>query len=241
MKKLYGFTLSEVLITLGVIGVVAAMTIPSIIANYQKQVWVNQLKASYSIINQGLLLMQNGEDITLDLVGRYFLGVPLSKSCPSNYVSCSIRGSKLNCSLLNKYFKGKCELINTSYVTYYLKKEKSENEAIDSVFTLSNGTDIISSGTYTVKSINNSKGVIGPFYIDVNGYNKKPNTFGRDIFVFYISEVTGQLVPVGAQQLWYYWKTTNDYRGTCDMSKPNTHLGVGCTARVIDEGWQMKY
>lgn len=35
------FTLAEVLITLGIIGIVAAMTIPNLIYNYQKKVWVN--------------------------------------------------------------------------------------------------------------------------------------------------------------------------------------------------------
>lgn len=38
------FTLAEVLITLGIIGVVAAMTLPTLIANYQKQVYANGLK-----------------------------------------------------------------------------------------------------------------------------------------------------------------------------------------------------
>ncbi len=37
MKKNLGFTLAEVLLTLGIIGVVAAMTIPMLITNYQKK------------------------------------------------------------------------------------------------------------------------------------------------------------------------------------------------------------
>lgn len=40
------FTLAEVLITLGIIGVVAAMTLPTLIANYQKRQTVVQLKKS---------------------------------------------------------------------------------------------------------------------------------------------------------------------------------------------------
>jgi len=46
------FTIAEVLITLGIIGVVAAMTIPGLITNYQKQVTVEQLKKTYSEISQ---------------------------------------------------------------------------------------------------------------------------------------------------------------------------------------------
>ena len=51
-KLLKAFTLAEVLITLGIIGVVAAITMPMLIANYQKTVIVNQLKKSYSMWNQ---------------------------------------------------------------------------------------------------------------------------------------------------------------------------------------------
>ena len=38
MKTKFGFTLAEVLITLGIIGVVAALTLPSLVTNYQKQI-----------------------------------------------------------------------------------------------------------------------------------------------------------------------------------------------------------
>ena len=38
MKK-YGFTLAEVLITLGIIGVVAAITIPTLVSNYKQRAW----------------------------------------------------------------------------------------------------------------------------------------------------------------------------------------------------------
>ena len=37
VNKFLGFTLAEVLITLGIIGIVAALTIPALIGNYQKQ------------------------------------------------------------------------------------------------------------------------------------------------------------------------------------------------------------
>ena len=50
--KKVAFTLAEVLITLGIIGVVAAMTLPALIGNYQKQVTVNKLKRSYTTISQ---------------------------------------------------------------------------------------------------------------------------------------------------------------------------------------------
>jgi len=49
-KRRWGFTLAEVLITLGIIGVVAAITMPVITANVQKTVLKNQFKKSYAIL-----------------------------------------------------------------------------------------------------------------------------------------------------------------------------------------------
>ena len=63
-KGLQGFTLAEVLITLGIIGVVAALTLPALIQNYQKQVYVNALKKSVSTLENGfkMALAEDGVD-----------------------------------------------------------------------------------------------------------------------------------------------------------------------------------
>ena len=62
------FTLAEVLITLGIIGVVAAMTLPTLVANYKKQVYVTQLKKSVSTWEQGFqkMLADDGVDSLQD-------------------------------------------------------------------------------------------------------------------------------------------------------------------------------
>jgi len=62
MKK-YAFTLAEVLITLGIIGVVAAMTLPVVISNYNKKVTAVRLKKLYTTLSQAIILSEinNGE------------------------------------------------------------------------------------------------------------------------------------------------------------------------------------
>lgn len=56
MKK--GFTLAEVLITLGIIGVVAAMTMPSLIQNYRKKEATTRIKKFYSMMSQAVFFQQ---------------------------------------------------------------------------------------------------------------------------------------------------------------------------------------
>ena len=52
MKKKNAFTLAEVLITLGIIGIVAAMTLPTLVQKYEDMVTVTKVKKAYSIFNQ---------------------------------------------------------------------------------------------------------------------------------------------------------------------------------------------
>lgn len=52
MKK--GLTLVEIIITIGVIEVVAAITIPSLVTNYQKRVTVKQLKVAYNLFSNAI-------------------------------------------------------------------------------------------------------------------------------------------------------------------------------------------
>ena len=58
MNKRFGFTLAEVLITLGIIGVVAAMTIPTLIANTNGAKFRSQFKKTISTLNQAGLMSQ---------------------------------------------------------------------------------------------------------------------------------------------------------------------------------------
>ena len=60
MKK--GFTLAEVLVTLGIIGVVSAMTIPTLMQNHQRKTYVTQLHKVYNELSQVLLQYQNDKN-----------------------------------------------------------------------------------------------------------------------------------------------------------------------------------
>ncbi len=57
-KKETAFTLAEILITLGIIGIVAAITIPTLISKYRKYIAETRLKVFYSTFNQGIKLAE---------------------------------------------------------------------------------------------------------------------------------------------------------------------------------------
>ena len=63
------FTLAEVLITLGIIGIVAAMTLPAIIEHHQKKVVETRLQKFYTVINQAVKLsaVENGDPLDWDI------------------------------------------------------------------------------------------------------------------------------------------------------------------------------
>ena len=93
------FTLAEVLITLGIIGIVAAMTLPSVISKYQEKQTVTQLNATYSLLSQAIERMvdDNGDistygDDERTRVTTLFLMlqnyIQTTKVCPHNYKGC---------------------------------------------------------------------------------------------------------------------------------------------------------
>src|SRR5574344_629312 len=68
IKKHIAFTLAEVLITLAIIGVVAALTIPTLIKNYQQKQYETQLKKTYSTLSQAFQsAAANNENIAQSL------------------------------------------------------------------------------------------------------------------------------------------------------------------------------
>ena len=62
MKR--AFTLAEVLITLAIIGVVAAMTMPTLIKNHQKQVYATRLKKAVNVLENMRTKLMADEEVT---------------------------------------------------------------------------------------------------------------------------------------------------------------------------------
>lgn len=177
MKNKLAFTLAEVLITLGIIGVVAALTLPALIQNYQKQVYVNALKKSVSTLENGfkMALAEDGVD---ELQHTELFGSLTTTN--NNYVYNTT--NEIFENNLKKYF----HIINIKSYENSFKPYKTLNnndyyELKKEIF-LSDGSSIILFGPapfsgYFSKYDQN-------VLIDVNTSAKNPNQWGRDLFGF---------------------------------------------------------
>ena len=59
MMKSKAFTLAEILISLTIIGIIAALTLPALMANINEKVWNTKRKALHSRMAQALAAMPN--------------------------------------------------------------------------------------------------------------------------------------------------------------------------------------
>ena len=102
MTKRFGFTLAEVLITLGIIGVVAAMTIPTLIANTNGAKFRSQFKKTISTLNQAGLMAQAQYDF--DYAGT---SVPCNQGTAQGEITLEHPDSTMSfCAILNGTLTG---------------------------------------------------------------------------------------------------------------------------------------
>lgn len=165
MKK--AFTLSEVLITLGIIGIISALTIPTLINNYQKKVAITAAKKAYSTLSQAYtLVLNNNED-----------GASV---CETNDSECL---ADLFAPIL-KSVKGKLWVPNSEIAEGCW--EDNDIDMVNETHYCFSAMDGISYDFDMEFQRGNSRQAI--IYVDING-PKKPNRFGKDRFAFLIIEL----------------------------------------------------
>lgn len=198
MKK-GAFTLAEVLITLGIIGVVATMTLPLLIQNYQQSVINQQFKRAYSQLSNALVLVEhvagykpacneidgNNSLWTKDCYSlRDFLFkdiMPVIKTCEGEALAAGCLpegGYKGLDTIHNENNPDESEEDSNTADDHFnnncysMTKAAIENE--NYVYVMNDGTIYMLYG--------NLPSIVS---IDVNG-QKKPNKWGYDIFTFFL-------------------------------------------------------
>lgn len=223
MKKRNAFTLAEVLITLGVIGIVAAMTLPTLVKNYQKRVTATRLESTYSLLKQAILLSEAEH----------------GQMSEWNWDALLSQASGAGDTKLTK-------LIVQEYIEPYLKTVKQNTMSSSSApyeynYYLLDGT-LISSNSHTHYSIALSNGVYLHFdanyeawssihvRIDING-RQKPNIVGIDTFYMqYYPDLKFFNEGIDRATLLRY----------CRTGVNSTKAQMSCGALIQADGWEIK-
>ena len=230
------FTLAEVLITLGIIGVVAAMTIPTLIADYQEKVTVNKLIQTYSILSNAYGLIKVNEGAINTWFGKGTLTGTATTDDDGNTIFDDVLIKNMDAfwDKFVPYLKvaKRCKSEDSSCEKYDKISsldgaEKKIDLAHISTITLTNGVTLLG-GFINGACFSNPESVIYcvDFAVDINGMNARPNTLGKDIFYFYIPSDGSGILPLG-RDLW-------TFEDTCNPSESNIKSGYGCTAWVIE-------
>lgn len=220
-NKPKGFTMAEVLVTISIIGVVAAMTLPGIIVKNQKKELHSQLLVGYSLLMQALERMQAETGITplpKDFTSRTFKNEYIKYF--DNPVDCGLGGrwTTKQSQLCGGggWNDDKKEVMN-NYKSFNKAAEKISSTPLDDgQFALKNGMLVM---------IENAGG--GLFIsIDVNGATKKPNQWGHDLFTFQLIN-NGKLLPMGNPETSYHTTTTCSHTSTSNLN------GISCTNEAL--------
>ncbi len=216
LKQKFAFTLAEVLITLGIIGVVAALTLPSLIANYQEKVATTRLKKAYSTISNAYIsiLEEDGDpsqwsniETWEDVSAKFAKHINKAKVCHVGEPSCF------------KHVPRKDLVGNTVNVITQ-----------DGAIVLSDGSAVgFDSQNPLADSLQCSNlNYCFNISVDING-DKNPNQWGIDTFTFQVGR--NNISPRGAANT----------HGESELCKPTATSvemegwwnGSGCSAWVI--------
>ena len=239
------FTLAEVLITLSILGVVAAMTIPNVVFNYKEKANIVKLKKVYSQLQNAFDMAEAiyGDSKNWELAacdGKLVRNsIHQEYNFPNNFycqggTKYRFKGNGFTtilaeflplakeCSTNGKYIANDGCSNSISYNQYnnrYLLK--------DGTFIQNNPNEAYQTFTYEGKSTN----LLGALTVDING-DKNPNTSGMDKFNFYITD--GGIVPQGGSSNQSYASYGNYYsHNLCNYYKGKT---ASCTRWAIEKG-----
>ena len=212
IKKHFGFTLAEVLITLGIIGVVAAITIPGLMTAHKAHRYRSQFLKSYSTIQQVFKQMES-DDVSLDpstyATGTFYKTFGQYLQAPRY---CYRSATDKQC------FSGTSS--GEQYKSLDGKATVAYNWFDDGQIALQDGTLIMFENYTDINQLWIS--------VDLNGFNNLPNRWGYDLFTFEFLD--GELRTMGDKETKY--NNTDQY---CNPNKSSALNGIACAHKAKTE------
>lgn len=216
------FTLAEVLITLGIIGIVAAMTMPVLMADYKKKAVAAQLKKVYSQLLQSVEIskVENGDinDWNWSLNANDFF----IKYLASNFQIVKNCGNKAGCWNTEGGYK----LSGGVFEDTPLNNNWYKIMLLDGTF-------------IGLEKQDNTHVHIA---VDLNG-EKVPNTYGKDIFLMTLvsQELRDAWHNISAPGIYMYGHglTPEEIKSASSGCSKDGN-GLMCGEKILMDGWEIK-
>ena len=229
-KRKIAFTLVEILVTLGIVGVISTLTIPNIISNYQKKVYVTKLqKVHNQVLNAIEAILATEEADSLYETSLYCSNASYDDEV---FELCHQRTG----DFLKKYFKvaKDCgnDLTNRECLSDGYKNLDGSRSYADTHLGYSY-TVVLNSGTVLAAGFSHNVYPFGVF-VDLNG-KIGPNIVGREAFDFQVN----QIGKVGESFATEEEEKARHSATNCP-SNPQQY-GLGCFNKIIQDGWKMDY
>ena len=211
MKK--AMTIGELLVTMSIIGIIAALVLPGFLKDYHNKLYVAHLKKVYEMLDSAVNQACSDSNVS------YFYQTPYSKR---------VLGDSSNAqSFLDKYLKKSTRTTTNSFSVQYKKLNGSSDTAANGrplpLLPQNSAWAKLTSGE-TVAFLCGDP--YCKFYVDINSTDG-PNIYGRDFFTITLNTRTNEL---GGGQ----YSATNCLDGT-------RRYGVGCLEKIMQDNWEMKY
>ncbi len=234
-KRKSAFTLAEVLITLAVIGVVAALTIPTLVKNYEEKATVTKVKKMYNTLFNAYRLAildygtagewgitgrdegsQDEDEETYNATNAILVRDKLLKNVKTVKLCDNAKDQKA-CGVADEIY-----CIDGKNIDFAISSSSKSQTASALLADGSTVVIIANGGVYgfAYRGPGELSNTYANIYYDING-TKSPNTYGKDIFLFYVTE--NSIIPCGSTNETKFAFANNCYHG----------YGVACTAWVI--------
>ncbi len=244
-RKKNAFTLIEVLVTLGVIGIVAALTLPAVIDDTKKKTAAAELARCVELTQTGIanVMHQVGkhEETSADKLSDIKISDVFGDSeLTDNYLTNGqtlftlTRGPMGITEVDNSYLSGVKTYDGDNMSNLYANFSSSKVYQF-----IKRHSVIIAENINDANAANADKDeVIARIFFDINGKDA-PNVLAKDIFLFGLTNA-GQLVPAGSGA--YNQNVLNEtiplYTAACADSVTD---GRSCSARIMNDRWKINY
>lgn len=221
IKAKFAFTLAEVLITLGVIGVVAAMTIPNLMAKISEKRYQTAYRKAYSVLNQALRSMMD-DGYVIDLSDMSAGAAKAEGLIGDNF------------KILSNYFAGATRCFdNNADKCWECEKGQSGQFALN----VNNGRGCKKDRPAFIDASGMAyflyAGSEWPILVDVNGFSG-PNELGKDRYVVYFTNSRTKAYYSNEVDTIYPWKDIKAKQRWCPSGDcPNTSRLFGVTNQTV--------